>query len=174
MNLKTIMKSFRAQAATEYLMTYGWALLIIIVVAAVLFSLGIFKPSTGTTDIGFSPFTPSGVTCIPPGGAGTHDLAGLYLSFANTANGPINITGITLNSTTGLSSANGKVCTASSISAVQTATNCYPLIYPGQNFVVYYNVTCLGGSSYSAAVTITYSNNGVPGAASGHIAGTAV
>jgi len=37
----------KAQTAMEYLMTYGWAILIIIVVVAALYSLGVFsvKPS---------------------------------------------------------------------------------------------------------------------------------
>lgn len=32
----------KAQAATEYLMTYGWALLAIVIVAAVLWNMGVF------------------------------------------------------------------------------------------------------------------------------------
>jgi hypothetical protein len=42
------MKKMRLQSAMEYLMTYGWAILIIAVVLAVLFALGIFgNPITG-------------------------------------------------------------------------------------------------------------------------------
>ncbi|MDE1850221.1 MAG: hypothetical protein KGH54_00295 [Candidatus Micrarchaeota archaeon] len=37
------MKSFKIQSAMEYLMTYGWAILIIAVVLGALFSLGIFN-----------------------------------------------------------------------------------------------------------------------------------
>jgi hypothetical protein len=33
----------KAQAAMEYLMTYGWAILIIIVVIAALYAMGVFK-----------------------------------------------------------------------------------------------------------------------------------
>jgi hypothetical protein len=36
----------KAQSATEYLMTYGWAILIIIIVTAALYALGIFNPQT--------------------------------------------------------------------------------------------------------------------------------
>ncbi len=45
------MKNTKAQSAMEYLMTYGWAILIIVVVLAVLFSLGLFNGSkiVGTT-----------------------------------------------------------------------------------------------------------------------------
>ena len=46
----------KAQAAMEYLMTYGWAILIIIVVAAALYAFGIFNPATwtGTRATGFA------------------------------------------------------------------------------------------------------------------------
>jgi hypothetical protein len=37
--------SSKAQSAMEYLMTYGWAILVIAVVLGVLYSLGIFSPS---------------------------------------------------------------------------------------------------------------------------------
>ena len=38
----------KSQAAMEYLMTYGWAILVIAVVLAALYSLGIFNPNTFT------------------------------------------------------------------------------------------------------------------------------
>ena len=38
----------KGQAAMEYLMTYGWAILIVIIVAAALYALGIFNPATYT------------------------------------------------------------------------------------------------------------------------------
>jgi len=38
----------KAQAAMEYLMTYGWAILIVIIVAAALYALGVFNPTTWT------------------------------------------------------------------------------------------------------------------------------
>lgn len=42
----------------EYLMTYGWAILIVIIVAAALYALGIFNPSTYTGRI------PTGFTTL--------------------------------------------------------------------------------------------------------------
>jgi len=44
-------RKLRAQSAMEYLMTYGWAILIIGVVLGVLFSMGVFNSSSlvGTT-----------------------------------------------------------------------------------------------------------------------------
>ncbi len=38
----------KAQSAMEYLMTYGWAILIVIIVAAALYALGVFNPATYT------------------------------------------------------------------------------------------------------------------------------
>lgn len=40
------MKMAKGQAALEYLMTYGWALIAILIIAAVLFALGILNPET--------------------------------------------------------------------------------------------------------------------------------
>jgi hypothetical protein len=47
--------AMKAQAAMEYLMTYGWAILIVIIVAAALYALGVFNPATwtGTRTTGF-------------------------------------------------------------------------------------------------------------------------
>ena len=44
----TNMVNRKAQSALEYLMTYGWAILIIVIVGAALFALGVFNPG-GTT-----------------------------------------------------------------------------------------------------------------------------
>ena len=50
------MKNLKLQSAMEYLMTYGWAILIIAVVMVALFSLGILGGS------------PLGTTCLPQSG----------------------------------------------------------------------------------------------------------
>ncbi len=49
----------KGQGALEYLMTYGWALLVIVVVGAALFALGILNPGTYTQSRcnGFQYFT---------------------------------------------------------------------------------------------------------------------
>ena len=43
--MKNMGNGFKLQSAMEYLMTYGWAILIIAVVLGALFSLGIFNPA---------------------------------------------------------------------------------------------------------------------------------
>lgn len=41
----------KLQSALEYLMTYGWAILIIAIVAGVLFALGVFNPGSAISQI---------------------------------------------------------------------------------------------------------------------------
>lgn len=56
------MKSFKGQSAMEYLMTYGWAILIIAIVLVALFELGIFNGSTLPTTC----VAQSGFVCSSP------------------------------------------------------------------------------------------------------------
>jgi hypothetical protein len=56
-------KMFKAQSAMEYLMTYGWAILIIAVVLGTLLSLGVFGSSSF---IGTSCIAASGYLCRSP------------------------------------------------------------------------------------------------------------
>jgi len=49
----------KAQAALEFLMTYGWAILIVIAVVAALYAMGVFRLPTG----GLGKCSP----CFPPG-----------------------------------------------------------------------------------------------------------
>jgi hypothetical protein len=64
--------NFKSQAAMEYLMTYGWAILIIALSLAVLYSLGILNPKN------FVPKTQPGACYVyRPNGPGTTDLISL-------------------------------------------------------------------------------------------------
>ena len=64
--------SSKAQSAMEYLMTYGWAILIIAVVLAALFQLGVFNPIT------FAPKAPPGSCQVfRPNGPGTTSFINL-------------------------------------------------------------------------------------------------
>ena len=58
-HLNFTVKSKRSQSALEYMMTYGWAILIIVIVAVILYSMGIFNPSSSlvSTVTGFDGFT---------------------------------------------------------------------------------------------------------------------
>ena len=57
-------KQKKAQSAMEYLMTYGWAILIIAVVLGALFSLGVFS---GSNLLGSACVASSGYLCQSPG-----------------------------------------------------------------------------------------------------------
>lgn len=60
MNSKRSFVRLRAQSAMEYLMTYGWAILIISVVLGALFSIGVFS---GTSLLGTSCISSPGFYC---------------------------------------------------------------------------------------------------------------
>ncbi len=73
-------QSFRSQSAMEYLMTYGWAILIIAVVLAALFELGVFNPMT------FAPkASPGSCQVVRPEGAGTTN----FISLEGECNGEL-------------------------------------------------------------------------------------
>ncbi len=76
----------KSQSAMEYLMTYGWAVLIIAVVIAVLFDLGIFSaPNITTTCV-----AQSGFLCASPLITNT---GATYVQFAQNTGSPLEITG---------------------------------------------------------------------------------
>ncbi|MGC8538465.1 MAG: hypothetical protein ACP5MK_01180, partial [Candidatus Micrarchaeia archaeon] len=66
------MQSKKLQSAMEYLMTYGWAILIIAVVLGALYQLGVFSPYT------FAPKAPPGSCQVyRPNGPGTTQFISL-------------------------------------------------------------------------------------------------
>ncbi|MCL5442658.1 MAG: LamG domain-containing protein [Candidatus Marsarchaeota archaeon] len=70
----------KSQSAMEYLMTYGWAILIIAVVLAALFELGVFNPMT------FAPkASPGSCQVVRPEGAGTTN----FISLEGECNGEL-------------------------------------------------------------------------------------
>jgi len=89
----------KAQSAMEYLMTYGWAILIIAVVLGALFQLGVFNPMT------FAPKAPPGSCQVfRPNGPGTTSFINLegvcngelpqYVGQFNGQNGYITVSAI--------------------------------------------------------------------------------
>ncbi|MDE1762596.1 MAG: hypothetical protein KGH78_05440, partial [Candidatus Micrarchaeota archaeon] len=58
------MDSLRLQSATEYLMTYGWAILIIAVVLGALYQLGLF--GTSQNALAASCLSTAGFLCQNP------------------------------------------------------------------------------------------------------------
>ena len=81
----------KSQAAMEYLMTYGWAILVIAVVLAALYSLGIFNPNTfapkasaGSCEV-VRPFGPTTTTDVHLEGTCTNMLPKYVASFNGNA-----------------------------------------------------------------------------------------
>lgn len=84
----------RGQAAMEFLMTYGWAILAAVIVIAVLASFGVFSPKS---------YIPNKCLLNAPLGcnAGTADSTnGVQLEVRNGAGESITITGLTVNGCT--------------------------------------------------------------------------
>ncbi|NJL44559.1 MAG: hypothetical protein HC945_04600 [Nitrosarchaeum sp.] len=86
--------SIRAQAAMEFLMTYGWAFLILIAIASILAYTGIINPGN---IFGNRAYLESGMHLQEY----KFDDDTVKLSVMNTMNQPINSINITVNSTAG-------------------------------------------------------------------------
>ena len=101
----SLLNEIKSQAAMEYLMTYGWAILIIALTLAVLYSLGIMNPKN------FLPRAPPGSCFVfRPNGPGTTDFVSLqgtcgylpmYVASFNGVNGYISINAPQVNTVSG-------------------------------------------------------------------------
>jgi hypothetical protein len=61
----------RGQGAFEYLMSYGWAVLVVVVLGIVLYNLGAFSPSQAPVASGFSVIQPRSWSAASPNTSGT-------------------------------------------------------------------------------------------------------
>ncbi len=68
----------RGQASFEYMMSYGWAVLVIVVLAVALWNLGVFNPSVVSQAAGFSNLRPVAWNFV--GGSTDRSYATLVLS----------------------------------------------------------------------------------------------
>ncbi|MEM0154272.1 MAG: hypothetical protein QW814_00340 [Methanothrix sp.] len=90
-------KDTKGQSAMEYLITYGWAILIIAIALGVLFELGLFNPSSFVST---SCIFPADFSCI----FSTLSSNGmLTINMQQSTSSPINITAIGCNSNASLS-----------------------------------------------------------------------
>ena len=138
-------KSKRSQSALEYMMTYGWAILIIVIVAVILYSMGIFNPSSSVTftSSGFSPFTVSSSLCNNLG----YKIAVLAGPIPNNANS-LTISKVYLTSATG----------ANSTTASYTLKNPVTLKSGQSATILIPNVACNAANvHYSISANIQYS-----------------
>ena len=154
----------KGQSALEYMMTYGWAILIIVIVAVILYSMGIFNPRASVTaaSSGFSPFAASAAVCSSSGTLTVAFSVGGLPNGASSAN----IKGASYTSGSGISP------------AAESASTTFPLTAAvGSSFnVTFSGVTCNSGVAFSASGTLNYSVSSAAGTANyvatGTIAGT--
>ena len=69
------MNNRKAQSAMEYLMTYGWAILVVLIALGALFYLGVFNPKSGNVCQGSAPISCTDVR-------GTSAASGVNLEFS--------------------------------------------------------------------------------------------
>ena len=135
----------RSQSALEYMMTYGWAILIIVIVAVILYSMGIFNPSSSITftSSGFAPFTVSSSLCNNLG----YKIAVIAGPIPNNANS-LTISKVFLTSATG----------ANATTAAYTLTNPVTLKSGQSATILIPNVACNAANvHYSISANIQYS-----------------
>ncbi|MEM7816920.1 MAG: hypothetical protein QXZ20_03335 [Candidatus Aenigmatarchaeota archaeon] len=149
----------KGQTAIEYLMTYGWAILIILIVAGVLAYYGIFAPA------GFLAPTARGfgqVQVLNPWSV-VGSSGAITLNLENRVGGTITITDITYND--GTNTYSGGTCTGMTNqinSGEKAVVSCTPASGPGAS----------AGSSYTLTLTITYQYQGGNFTSTGTISGT--
>ena len=144
----------KGQAAMEFLMTYGWALLVVLIAIGALASFGVLNPGQ------FLPETCTvapGISCIDfsASASGGPTTVGLTVMMQNGMG--IALTGVTLDSTpltctagSGTDWAAGEVVTFTCTGAVGTEG----AMYSGTEDGLTLNYTVSGGLAHSKAVSI--------------------
>ena len=142
-HLTLLGKNKRSQSALEYMMTYGWAILIIVIVAVVLYSMGIFSPSSflsfsGIT--GLSGFQPASAACASNGQ--------MIVKLSNSLGYQVSINSINVTTSSGVS-----------VTQPESAT-----LNPGQTeeFLVFGICPKTSGSSFSDTITVAYTEPSQP------------
>jgi len=149
----------KGQAALDFLMTYGWAIALVVIVAAALFALGVFDVSNfiGTKAPGFSEVAVQGWS---------YSGAVLQARLTNQVGQKINITGMSVV----VGSASPVACTGTPVQLAVGETTAVGAL----------NCTGLAsqsvGTGYQAKLTINYTdmNSGYPASATGTLTGKAV
>ena len=127
----------KSQSALEYMMTYGWAILAIVIIIIIFYSLGIFSPTNNLSYsvTGFSPFTILSQEC----GNGA-----LVLEVGNSAGSPVEILNASVISSNGI-----KISSLPDINYFAGIDNNF--------FLTFYNSACKSSDNfYSASITINY------------------
>ena len=147
-HLTLLTKSKRSQSALEYMMTYGWAILIIVIVAVILYSMGIFNPSSSvsSTVTGFSGLGSVTAECTANGV--------LRLVIGDSTGNLINITGIT---------AKDPAITKTSTFKPNSTVDPNPMIKSGSSYTFSVpNICPSAGTHYAITVAVNYTEPGQP------------
>ena len=145
-HLTLLTKSKRSQSALEYMMTYGWAILIIVIVAVILYSMGIFNPSSSvsSTVTGFSNLGSVTAECTANGV--------LRISVGDSTGNLINVTGITAKDPSITKTANFKP---------NSTVDPNPLIRSGSSYIFSVpNICPSAGTHYAITVAVNYTEPG--------------
>jgi hypothetical protein len=159
----------KGQTAIEYLMTYGWAILIILIVAGVLAYYGIFAPAgfLGPTARGFGQ-----VQVLNPWSL-TAANGALTLNLENRVGGTIQVTAINYTLTNGGSgsyTSNTLLCPNGCIDTSTNLTSGSKAVFVATPTAGPSGIT--SGSTYTATVTIAYGYGGGAFSSTGTISGT--
>jgi hypothetical protein len=152
-------KHSRGQGAMEYLMTYGWAILVVMIVGVAIWQMGFFSSHIGrTTVVDFKYIKPLNPNTIQL----TSDE--MSIVFMNGVGDPITITDMKLDFTYPTTAD----CSAATYSVSRPDPATTAVLSLGETMDVGYGQTfeaivtgCTGvaGESYDVAVTISYRNN---------------
>jgi len=130
----------KGQSALEYLMTYGWAILIIIIVGGVLYYYGVFSPGklVGKSKVGFSDVDVDAWTIDTSGATPV-----MKIKLVNKVGKDINITNVTVTDGTNIDfhEPNEKVSAGEKSDFISVDLT---------------NLNPSSGSAYKYDVTITY------------------
>ena len=80
----------KAQSALEYMLTYGWAIMAIVVIIAILYALGLFTPANNLPSTIISGFTATPVTAV------VANSSAIELEISNAKTSAINVSGISV------------------------------------------------------------------------------
>lgn len=154
--MKMQSKSARGQAALDFLMTYGWAIALVVIIAAVLFALGIFDVSNfvGNKAAGFSQ--------IAVKGWGLSTAGTFTIKLSNQAGVPVTINNATVtvgNVTAALTGLPVALALGTDTSILSTSAGAFG--------------AQVAGSGYTAKVIISYTDTSAnfPYVTSGTITG---
>ncbi len=141
--MKNNMSGRKGQTGLEYLMTYGWMILVVSMSAVVIWQMGIFTPpSTPPGSSGFSEVKPTDWKA-------SYSAGNLTMTLFNNAQTQINLTDVNV-------SLFNVTCTGThNIGQVMSTGDSYQVVVPGCSTAF---STLPAGGYYKADITIIYTN----------------